>query len=90
MSQQLDASIIWHGIVHRRSSIGPKIKEPLILLQEFNSKNTDSNTGQRYEALIEARDFFRLFGIRLQLTPAYHPQFNGQTERFNRNASPST
>ena len=31
-----------------------------------------------------SRDFFRLFGIQRQLTSPYHPQSNGQTERFNR------
>lgn len=31
-----------------------------------------------------SRDFFRLFAIKRRLTSAYHPQSNGQTERFNR------
>lgn len=31
-----------------------------------------------------SRDFFRLFAIQRKLTSAYHPQSNGQTERFNR------
>lgn len=35
-------------------------------------------TGER------SRDFFRLFGIKRSLCTAYHPQTNGQTERFNR------
>lgn len=31
-----------------------------------------------------SRDFFRLFGIKRALCSSYHPQSNGQTERFNR------
>ena len=31
-----------------------------------------------------SRDFFRLFAIKRRLTSAYHPESNGQTERFNR------
>lgn len=31
-----------------------------------------------------SRDFFRLMGIKKHQTTAYHPQSNGQTERFNR------
>jgi len=36
-----------------------------------------------------SRDFFRLFGIKRHLTSAYHPQSNGQTERFNRTLAAS-
>lgn len=32
----------------------------------------------------ESKDFFKLFGIERQLTSAYRPQSNGQTERVNR------
>lgn len=31
-----------------------------------------------------SRDFFRYFAIKRRLTSAYHPESNGQTERFNR------
>lgn len=31
-----------------------------------------------------AQDFFNLYGIKRHYTSAYHPQSNGQTERFNR------
>lgn len=37
----------------------------------------------------ESRDFFRLFGIKRNLTSSYHPQSNGQTERFNRTLAAS-
>lgn len=36
-----------------------------------------------------SRDFFRLFGIKRILTSPYHPQTNGQTERFNRTLAAS-
>lgn len=36
-----------------------------------------------------SRDFFRLFGIKRHLTSGYHPQSNGQTERFNRTLAAS-
>ena len=32
----------------------------------------------------KSRDFFKLFGIKRALTSAFHPETNGQTERFNR------
>lgn len=35
------------------------------------------------------KDFFDLFGIKRQLTSAFHPQSNGQTERFNRTLAAS-
>lgn len=37
----------------------------------------------------ETKDFFRLFGIKRIYTSAYHPQTNGQTERFNRTLAAS-
>lgn len=36
-----------------------------------------------------SRDFFRLFGIKRIHTSVYHPQSNGQTERFNRTLAAS-
>lgn len=36
-----------------------------------------------------SRDFFRYYGIKRQLTTPYHPQSNGQTERFNRTLAAS-
>lgn len=36
-----------------------------------------------------SRDFYKLYGIKRHLTSAYHPQSNGQTERFNRTLSAS-
>lgn len=36
-----------------------------------------------------SRDFFRLFGIKRHTTSPYHPQSNGQTERFNRTLAAS-
>lgn len=40
-------------------------------------------TGER------SRDFFRLLGIRRKITSPYHPQSNGQTERFMRTLASS-
>lgn len=37
----------------------------------------------------KSKDFFDLFGIKKQRTSAFHPQSNGQTERFNRTLAAS-
>lgn len=37
----------------------------------------------------QQKDFFDLFGIKRQMTSPYHPQSNGQTERFNRTLAAS-
>lgn len=36
-----------------------------------------------------SKDFYALFGIKRRLSSAYHPQTNGQTERFNRTLATS-
>lgn len=36
-----------------------------------------------------AKDFYDMYGIKRHLTSAYHPQSNGQTERFNRTLAAS-
>lgn len=35
-------------------------------------------------ANIRGQEFFKLYGIKRRFTSSYHPQTNGQTERFNR------
>lgn len=42
-----------------------------------------SDQGKNIEGL-DSREFYRLFGIKRCRTSGYHPQTNGQTERFNR------
>jgi len=37
----------------------------------------------------QTKDFFQLYGIKRHLTSAYHPQSNGQTERYNRTLAAS-